>query len=243
MAARFGPDDAPMRRAGPLYWAPSRLVWWVGALFMVGSSCFMAGPIVGATNNPASAGVIYFAGSIFFTSAAFLQYADLATEPGTARPKLSGWRRRFHFEPRRVEWHACTIQLAGTLFFNLSTFTAMQDSLSIERAERLVWAPDALGSICFLVASYLAWAEARGAWWGGENAGISVTITRLNLAGSVAFGLSAVTSYVVPDTGELVNAAASSAWTFIGATCFFVAAYLLWPEADQSVPTSVATVP
>jgi hypothetical protein len=243
MAARFRSGDAPMRRFGPLYWEPRRLVWWVGALFMIGSSCFMAGPVVAATNDPATAGVIFFVGSLFFTSAAYLQYVDLTTEPGATKPAPRGIRRLLHFEPRRVEWHACTVQLAGTLLFNVSTFSAMNESLTIERAERLVWAPDALGSICFLVASYLAWAEARGAWWGGTNTGLSVTITRINLAGSLAFGISALASYVVPDTGELLNAAVSSAWTFIGAACFFAGAYLLWPEANRSLATPAAAVP
>jgi len=41
---------------------------------------------------------------------------------------------------------------------------------------------------------------------------------------------SAVTSFIVPDTGELLNAVATNAFTFLGAACFFVGAYLLLPE-------------
>jgi hypothetical protein len=250
MAARFGPDDAPMRRIGPLYWGPRRNVWWVGALFMVGSACFMAGPVVGATNNPVAAAVIYFVGSIFFTSAAYLQYAEVAKDAPTNNATGSSPRRRvraLHFEPSRIEWQAAVVQLAGTVMFNISTFIAINQSLDLKRAERLVWTPDALGSFCFLVASYLALAEARGGWLRGRTGarahGVSRWIAWLNFAGSVAFGISAIASYIVPDTGELLDAAASSSWTFIGAACFFFAAYLLWPESEQGAAPDVASDP
>ena len=67
------------------------------------------------------------------------------------------------FEPRRIDWWATVIQLAGTLFFNLSTYHALQTSLSTGQEDRLIWRPDVFGSICFLVASALAWVEVCGA--------------------------------------------------------------------------------
>ena len=52
-----------------------------------------------------------------------------------------------------------TIQLAGTVFFNVSTFAATRDDLSLEQGKQLIWRPDVLGSVCFLVASWLAYSE------------------------------------------------------------------------------------
>ena len=42
----------------------------------------------------------------------------------------------------------------------------------------------------------------------------------LNMVGSVFFGISAITSFILPDTGEVLNADATNATTFLGAVCF-----------------------
>ena len=56
-------------------------------------------------------------------------------------------------------------------------------------------------------------------WW----------ITALNLVGSVAFGVSAVASYV-KSNGQLLSLALTNLGTFVGAICFLVGALLLLPE-------------
>jgi hypothetical protein len=97
----------------------------------------------------------------------------------------------------------------------------MNDALSTEQENMRVWAPDALGSACFLLASGLALAAVwsrRGTPW---------RIAWLNMLGSVFFGIAAVASWVVPDTGELLNTEATNAFTFLGAVCFFAGAWLM----------------
>jgi hypothetical protein len=63
-------------------------------------------------------------------------------------------------------------------------------------------------------------------------------IAALNLGGSVAFGVSAVASYVVPDTAQVRNAALMNLGTFVGAVAFFGGALLLLPT--RSAPESAA---
>ena len=50
--------------------------WWIGMLFAIGSVCFLVGPFPGFIDLVGSAadGMVFFVGSIFFTSAAFLQF-------------------------------------------------------------------------------------------------------------------------------------------------------------------------
>ena len=66
------------RSEGSAWWAPRRANWWIGVLFAVGSACFVVGPfpgfvhVVGARADAA----VFFAGSLFFTSAAALQYLE-----------------------------------------------------------------------------------------------------------------------------------------------------------------------
>lgn len=219
--------------SGSVWWAPGRASWWIGVLFALGSACFAVAPFPGFVTLVGSSadGSVFFAGSIAFTSAALLQYLETVN----ADRRLDGTaRRRFRvltFEPRRIDWWATTIQLAGTVLFNISTWDALQASLSTQAENRLVWAPDTLGSICFLVASYLAYAEVCGGPGCRPRRSLSRWIATVNLAGSVAFGISALASFVVPSTGDVLDLAAVNAWTVIGALGFLAGAVMLLPES------------
>jgi hypothetical protein len=192
--------DAPLRVAQPPA-KPDRLTLWIGVLFALGSACFAGASILAqwSSTSTSALAAVYFGGSLLFTAAAALVVAQ------------GGPGRR-----------AAVIQLAGTIFFNLSTLHSLQE---VERTDLRVWAPDAFGSICFLVSSALAYAAMRARtrdWW----------IAVLNLLGSVAFGIAAVASLIEPSTSEPVSAAVSNIGTAIGAICFLAGAVLLAPGGD-----------
>ncbi|MGZ4864257.1 MAG: hypothetical protein ACXV5H_08945 [Halobacteriota archaeon] len=222
---------------GSTWWAPRAIGWWIGILFAVGATCFALGALPGylsAVGATADA-VTFFVGSLWFTSAAFLQYLEAINVD--QNPPRADSRQRFRFltfEPRRIDWWSTLVQFAGTLFFNATTFFALRANLSVTQLNRLVWAPDAFGSACFLVASGLAWFEVchTFACWRWHS--LSWRITALNLVGSVAFGVSAVASFVVPTTGLPRNIILVNLGTFVGAVCFFVGAVLLLPERTKS---------
>ena len=56
------------------------------------------------------------------------------------------------------------------------------------------------------------------------------------MAGSVAFGLSALASWVDPSTGEPVNIEWINLGTFVGAICFLVGALLVKPPRSAFKP-------
>ncbi len=183
--------------------------------------------------------VTFFIGSLFFTVAGFLTYRE-AVDAGPQAP--TGRRRRFFvFQPRRIDWWATAVQLAGTLFFNVSTGNALRVDLTAKAASRHVWRPDAVGSVCFLVASALAWFEVCHGWTAWRPRSWSWWITLLNLIGSVAFGVSAAAGYIIPATGQLRDAERSNLGTLIGAVCFFAGALLLLPERTEEVSAPVST--
>jgi hypothetical protein len=218
---------------GSTWWAPGAVGWWIGVLFAVGSLCFAVGAAPGYVDavGVAADGTTFFVGSLFFTVAAGLQYLEVVNVARLARRSGAQRRRRWlSWEPQRVEWWAALVQLTGTVLFNVSTFDALREDLSATQADRLVWTPDALGSICFLVSSGLAWAEVGRSWWSWRPRSLSWRITALNLAGSVAFGVSAVASHVVPSSDQPRNAALMNLGTFVGALCFLIGAVLLLPE-------------
>jgi hypothetical protein len=136
------------------WWAPRRRGWWIAALFMIGSACFALGSFPAtATWLGASAAYVFFVGSLFFTSAAYLQYYE-ATNEGEALDGTGRTHRLVGIRATSLGWWATAIQLVGTLAFNVSTFSPLLD-LSVLQEEVLVWAPDMIGSACFLVASTL----------------------------------------------------------------------------------------
>jgi hypothetical protein len=174
--------------------------------------------------------MVFFIGSIFFTTAAALQWLETVnTDPGPALRR--GTLRVLTFEPRRIDWWSSGVQLVGTVFFNFTTFHALQDGLDAGAYDRLVWRPDALGSICFLVSGYLAYVEVScHALWPRERA-LEWKIAAVNLVGCIAFGISAVASFWVPDAGGVLALAASNWFTALGGLCFLVGAILLLPES------------
>ncbi len=234
---RKHPKGAPT--VGSMWWAPKARGWWIAVLFAVGSLLFALGAVPGYASAVGASwdAVTFFVGSLFFTSAAFLTYRE-AVDAAPQRPD-STRRRFFVFQPGRIDWWATAVQLAGTLYFNVSTFNATRVDLTAQAAHQHVWRPDAIGSICFLVASALAWFEVCHGWFGWRPRSWSWWITLANLVGSVAFGVSAVAGYISPATGQLRNAERSNLGTLIGALCFFAGALLLLPERSEEVSAQV----
>ena len=58
-----------------------------------------------------------------------------------------------------------------------------------------------------------------------------------NMAGSVAFGASAIASFIVPADGDVWDAELANLGTFVGALCFLVGAALLMPPWSAAPQT------
>jgi len=208
---------------------PGALAGWdrpIAAGFALGSVCFLVGPFPGVVElvGPGADAVIFFAGSILFTIAALIELRQATLRRGA----------RFGMD---ATWWSAAVQWIGTLLFNLDTYDAMQTGLSSQQEDRLIWTPDVVGSACFLVSGVLAY---RVAIHKGERGRLR-HMAVINLAGCVLFMVSAIASYVVPDTGSILALAAANWTTALGAACFLVGAVLLWPNHHhvpfQEVPT------
>jgi hypothetical protein len=186
---------------------------WMALFFALGSTCFLVGPFPGYASlvGDTADSITFFVGSILFTVGGALQTSlafGMRHGPGAGR----------------AAWRTAVIQSAGTLFFNVTTYRAMHTALSSAQYDRLVWRPDALGSVCFLVSGAIAyrasprrgWAPRRGTagWWEPS----------INLLGCVFFGISAIAGYVVPSSGSILDLAAANWNTALGAACFLACA-------------------
>jgi hypothetical protein len=204
------------------WWAPAARDWWIGVLFMVGSACFALGATPGYAGavGPKTDGITFFVGSLFFTSAALLQMLE-----GLHASSLDRW--------------AGIVQFAGTIFFNVSTAHALITNLNASQTDNLVWRPDAFGSICFLIASQMAFMAVGHTWVSWRPRVIEWWTAALNMVGSIAFGVSAVASYVIVDSGMVRNVERANLGTFIGALCFLFGAFLLLPARTHDAGPSL----
>lgn len=196
--------------------------------FMIGSTFFAVGSFapVAAEIGPTAANVLFFIGSWGFTSAAFVQL------------QLSGPSRNERGALRAI-WLAASTQFVGTILFNISTGTAIT-AKSLFAQEQLVWAPDAQGSVLFLVSgafALLALGRIGRLWRPLDRDWFSNWV---NMAGCVAFGVSAVAAIVTPG-GGVENASLAGWGTFIGAVCFFLASALSLPDARRRSGAPVIT--
>jgi hypothetical protein len=215
-----------------MLWAPHRISWWIAILFTLGSLCFLVAPLPFYLNQvgPQSVAGTFFLGSLFFTAAAVAQWLETVNTEYEAHAAAGGSMRTFVWRPRRIDWWSSGVQLLGTLFFNITTFRGLTVAIDAPSYNHLVWQPDALGSVCFLASGCLAYVEVAGRVLGRPPRTVEGGIVAVNLAGCVAFGVAAVTGFVLPATGALVNVGLTNAATSAGALCFLVGALLLLPE-------------
>ena len=190
---------------------------------MIGSSLFAAGAAVAIWDlgSASLTNILCFIGAWFFTAAGLMQ----TVLSGAATTTVAyGTGRMF-----RAVWLAAAIQSVGTILFNVSTSAALTVH-GVQAEDRLVWNPDAGGSVAFLISAvfvYVAyfrerdtlWDPSRSGWWGAH----------INMLGCIAFAISAVGAFVLSD-GASENAMVANWGTFIGALCFFFASAIALPQ-------------
>ncbi len=207
---------------------------WTAGLFGVGSVCFLLGPLpfflqlVGAHVDA----LVFFVGSLFFTAAAALQ---MRTSVRT-RAAHSATDSRSPGRSRSLDLWGSGVQLAGTLFFNVTTYRSLDTPLTSVDYNQVVWRPDAFGSVCFLVSGCLAYALTSGRLLSAPPHSLDGAMASTNLLGCVAFGVSALGAFVVPQTATTVDAAVANGGTAVGALAFLIGAALLLPDRTPAPP-------
>jgi hypothetical protein len=185
---------------------------WMALAFAVGSTCFLIGPFPGYAKlvGGRADALTFFVGSVFFTVGGALQ-------SWIAFPAR-------HDGGGPAAWWSAIIQSAGTLFFNVSTYRALDTAFSNSEYDRLVWRPDAFGSVCFLVSGAIAYRASQRHGWLPARDGPGWWQPAVNMLGCIFFGISAIAGYVVPAKGSVLDLAAANWNTSLGAACFLACA-------------------
>ncbi len=198
--------------------------------FVVGSLLFAAGAWVSqfALTDVTRANQIFVIGALCFTLAAALEVAIAISNQVVLRGRWS-WRSGV-WNPDLLS--AC-FQLAGCIYFNVMTIRALATQFVDSDDENdLVWRPEIYGSVLFLLSAILAWYAITDRRRRPDTEPHFVWISRANVCGAIAFGVSAFGARYLAD-GTLKNPTEANVGTFVGALFFLVGAVLVFPSWDE----------
>ncbi|MFB7391677.1 hypothetical protein [Streptomyces sp. NPDC056191] len=196
------------------------------AAFFLGGMLFALGAALAqfGSGDPTESASVYFAGGLFFNVGGYTSLLQVLNTPRHSpqggQPATIGWRW-WGYEPMRLDWLSTFVLFAGTLVFGVNLLDSFLQGLTVQQTNRLIWAPDVVGCVLFLVSGHLAFAEichrsrpcvrSRSlGWW----------VVAVNQFGSVLFMVSAVAAFTRPATQSLVNADIANWGTLFGALCF-----------------------
>ncbi|MCX5001545.1 hypothetical protein OHB05_02730 [Streptomyces sp. NBC_00638] len=218
------PESRPRRADTVSIGRLRRLNAIAAAAFTVGGFLFALGAGVAQFGSSGATGAwIYFAGGLFFNTGGYASLLQAVNAPrqDSESGALAGRRWRWwSYEPGRIDWLSTFVLFVGTLVFGVNLLDSLLKGLSAQQVDRLVWAPDLVGCVLFLVSGHLAIVEVCHGrprvlahdlgWW----------IVAVNQFGSVLFLVSALAAFTRPETGSLVNVDIANWGTLVGALCF-----------------------
>ncbi|MGW6982368.1 hypothetical protein ACWGE1_23500 [Streptomyces sp. NPDC054932] len=212
-------DPEALRRLRRLNTVASGAFVIGGALFALGAAIAQFG-----SGDPLQSAWVYFAGGLFFNTGGYVSLLQVLNAPrhapGGGFLATGGWRW-WGYEPMRLDWLSTFVLFTGTLVFGVNLLDSFLQGLTAQQVNRLIWTPDVIGCLLFLVSGHLAFAEichrsricfrSRSlGWW----------VVAVNQIGSVLFMISALAAFTRPATGSLVNAGVANWATLTGALCF-----------------------
>jgi len=186
--------------------------------FVVGGSLFCLGALLAQADvgGPRLAAAVFVAGGVFFTTGGYASVLLVANARG-------GRWRWWSTEPGRLDWASAVALFVGTLYFGASLLVALIGDLTTAQIHRLVWSPEVIGCVLFLVSGHLALTEMRHDRPRGRRADLGWRIAVVNQVGSALFMVAAIAAFIRPTTGDELAVGIANWATFSGAACFAVA--------------------
>nr|WP_095878710.1 hypothetical protein [Streptomyces sp. TLI_235] len=227
-----GAERSRHARADDTALARLRRLNTVAALaFVLGGALFAAGAAVAqvGSGDATESASIYFAGGLCFNTGGYVTLLQAINAPrhvpGGAGELVTRRWRWWSYEPMRVDWLSAFVLFAGTLVFAVDLLDSFLQGLSIQQVNRLIWAPDLVGCMLFLVSGHLGFVEVCHGrprlmprdlgWW----------IVAVNQLGSALFMVSAIAAFT-RTSGSEISAGIANWGTLTGALCFSVGGVL-----------------
>ncbi|MBS1885947.1 MAG: hypothetical protein JSU06_02045 [Actinobacteria bacterium] len=202
--------------------------------FLVGGSLFALGAALSQAHigGPRLAAVVYLVGGVFFSTGGYASVLLAINAPHRRRDGTWAGDRWCWFarEPSNVDFLAAAVLFSGTLVFGVNLVDSLFGNLTPAQEDRLVWNPDIIGCLLFLISGFLAMVDISGSWWRLRGEGLGWWIVFTNQLGSVLFMVAAVASFVRAD-GDMIAVGIANWGTLTGALCFAVAGVMQFYEA------------
>ncbi|WP_129297543.1 hypothetical protein [Streptomyces lydicus] len=222
---------SPRRADAPALVRLRRLNNIAAVSFLLGGALFALGAVLAqfSSRRPTVTATIYFVGGAFFTLGGYASLVQAINAPRreSAAGALTTHRFRWwSYEPGRIDWLTTFLLFAGTLVFGVNLLDSFLQGLTARQMNRLVWAPDMIGCLLFLISGQLAVVEICHRLLCLHRRSLGWWIVAVNQFGSVLFMVSAVAAFTRPETDSLVSVGIANGGTLTGALCFAVAGVL-----------------
>jgi len=199
-----------------------------GVSFFLGGGLFTLGALL-AQYGGASLPTIdwtFLIGGIWFSTGAYAALVQELNSPrkiGDDGTLVARHWRWWAYEPNRPGWVAAFVLFCGTLAFGISLVDAFLSGLSTGQVNRLIWAPEMVGCILFLLSGHIGILEVCHGRFRLMTASLGWWIVIVNQIGSWLFMLSGLAAFVRPVTGEVISVGLINWGTASGAACFSAA--------------------
>src|SRR5262245_38400485 len=127
-----------------------------GVSFFLGGALFTLGALLAQYDRAPLATIdwTFLIGGFWFSAGAYVPLVQELNSPrkiGKDGTLVALPWRWWAYEPNRPGWVAAFVLFCGTLAFAISLVDAFLSGLSAGQVDRLVWAPEVVGCILFLV--------------------------------------------------------------------------------------------
>ncbi|WP_405426914.1 hypothetical protein [Streptomyces erythrochromogenes] len=204
-----------------------RLNGIASAAFVIGGALFALGAAVSqfGWGTTAESAAIYFAGGLFFNTGGYVSLLQVLNGPrhtpqDGGRLVTSAWKW-WGYEPMRLDWLSTFVLFTGTLVFGINLLDSFLQGLTVQQTNRLIWTPDVIGCLLFLLSGHLAFIEiCHRPWPCLRSRSLGWWVVAVNQFGSVLFMVSALAAFTLPATGDLLDTGIANWGTLLGALCF-----------------------
>lgn len=212
----------------------------VAISFFLGGSLFAIGAWVAqvGSGEAVTSASIYLAGGVFFSAGGYGSVLGVANDRVGDGERWRWWS----YQPTDLGWLAAFVLFSGTLAFGISLVSSFMEGLSIQQENRLIWAPDMVGCILFLLSGRLgmvALHEAASTWV--QPGDLEWWVAVVNQLGSILFFIAGLAAFTRPAIGSAVNVDVANWGTFGGALCFAlggIAQGFEHPWSDRCSPST-----
>jgi len=215
-----------------------------GVSFFLGGALFTLGALLAQYDGAPLPTIdwTFLIGGFWFSTGAYVALVQELNSPrkiGDDGTLLARTWRWWAYEPHRPGWVAAFVLFCGTLAFAISLINAFLSGLSARQVDRLIWAPEMVGCILFLLSGHIAILEVCHGRFRLMTSSLGWWIVVVNQIGSWLFLLSGLAAFVRPVTGEVISVGLINWCTALGAACFSAAGLAQLFERPAVAPPTI----